>query len=73
VFSDERIQKLSERFVCVKIDPRESRDAMQYKKTRYVPEVVFLTSTGRVLTRLKDRTVPGVLTLMRKVLAKCGK
>jgi hypothetical protein len=73
VFSDSRVQELSEKFVCVKVDPRESREASQFKGTRYVPEVVFLTSNLKVITRLKDRTAAGTADLMRRVLRKYGR
>ena len=68
MFSDSRVQELAKKFVCVKIDPRESRDAMQYKQTRYVPEIVFLTSDLRVIARLGDRTVPGTMDLMNRII-----
>lgn len=72
VFSDSRIRELAEDFVCVNVDPRESRDAIEFKGTRYVPEVVFLTSQRKVITRLDNRTIPGTVSLMERVLAKYG-
>lgn len=72
MFSDKRIRTLAEDFVTVRVDPRGSADARQFKATRYVPEVVFLTSDQRVITRLTDRSVPGVRSLMERVLAKYG-
>ena len=71
MFSDETVKELAEEFVCVKVDPRETRDAWAYKATRYVPEVVFIDSELDVVTRLdmNDRSVAGFTSLMRRVLA----
>jgi hypothetical protein len=51
VLSTDRIRELAQKFVCVKIDPREvggSHDAMKLKGTRYVPEIVLIDSRGIV-------------------------
>jgi hypothetical protein len=72
VFSNDRVQELAEKFVCVKIDPRESQEAAQFKATRYVPEVVFLTSDQRVITRLETKTVAATVDLMERILRKYG-
>jgi len=71
VFSDERIKKLSQEFICVKVDPRNpkgDRAAFEHKSTRYVPEVVFLSPDGEVLDRLEDRSVDGAAETMEDVL-----
>ena len=73
MFSDSRIVKLAEQFVCVKVDPRvrsEFELASDYKSTRYVPEVVFLDSRGEVVDRLEDRSVEGAAATMERVLKK---
>ena len=47
----ERFKELAEKFICVKIDPREvgaGHDAMRLKSTRYVPEIVLINSRGEV-------------------------
>ncbi len=73
MLSDGRIQKLAEKFVCVKVDPRDrgaDRDALEHKSTNYVPEVVFLSPEGEVIDRLEDRSVEGVAEVMEAVLGK---
>ena len=72
MFSDEVIRKLAREFVAVSVDPRESADAREFKATRYVPEVVFLTSRQRVVMRLGDRSVSGVRSTMQRVLRRTG-
>lgn len=71
MLSDARIQKLAGEFICVKVDPRDrsaDRDAMEFKSTRYVPEVVFLSPQGDVIDRLEERSVDGVVRTMEEVL-----
>jgi len=68
VFSDKKVQRLARGFICVKVDPRERVQAWEFKSTRYVPEVVFLTNDLEVIARLEDRTVPGTARLMQKIL-----
>ena len=57
MLSDAGIERLSEKFICVKVDPRESADAREYKRTRYVPEIVFLDSNKNHLGVLEDRSI----------------
>lgn len=71
MFSDARIQELAADFVWVKADPNQrnvNRGAFQYKATRYVPEVVFVSPDGDVVKRLQERTVEGVAATMESVL-----
>ena len=73
VFSDARVQELAKEFVCVKVDPRDpNRDpaAMEYKRSRYVPEVVLLNSDAVVKGYLEDRSVEGTITQLEKVLKR---
>lgn len=75
VFSDARIQKLAQDFVCVEVDPRspgDGGDAFRFKSTRYVPEVVFLSPEGEVLSRLERRDPDGVVAEMQAALAKAA-
>lgn len=44
MLSQDSIVELSEEFVCVKIDPRETREGMEHKRSQYVPEIVLLDS-----------------------------
>ena len=71
MFSDSRIRELAEQFICVKVDPRDrnaDRAAFEYKSTRYVPEVVFLSPDGEVVGRLGDRSVGSVVATLETVL-----
>lgn len=71
MFSDSRIQELAKEFVCVKVDPRErgvDRTPFRYKSTRYVPEVVILSSEGEVLGRIEEHTAAGVAAKMETAL-----
>lgn len=51
MFSKAEVVAAAEAFVCVHVDPRETRDAREHKGTNYVPEIVVLDSTSRVVTR----------------------
>ena len=71
MFSDARIQELAADFVCVKVDPRdpgESREAFEYKSTRYVPEVVFIAPDGEIVDGLDARDAKGAAETMESVL-----
>jgi len=55
VFSDADVQAALADFVLVKVDPRSrsyDSSAARYKKTRFVPEVVFVDPRGNVISRL---------------------
>ena len=68
MLSDAGIERLSEKFICVKVDPRESSDAREYKRTGYVPEIIFLDSSKNYLGILEDRSVEGMREMMQSVL-----
>jgi len=73
VFSRPAVQQLLDRFVCVKVAPR-NRDQIAatraYKATRFVPEVVLLSPEHKVLSRLESRDVDGALAELRQALEK---
>lgn len=68
MLSDQRVQSLADRFVCVKVDPRETRDAMEHKETRYVPEIVLLDSEASRLVRVEGREVETFTSAMEEAL-----
>ena len=73
MFSDSRVKKLAKEFVCVKVDPRDpnrDREAMAYKSTRYVPDVVFVSPEGEELGSLRERTAEGAAAELEAVLAR---
>lgn len=55
MLSRPEVQALTEEFVCVKIDPRETQEGMENKRSRYVPEIVLLDSRQNFITAV-DRT-----------------
>ena len=79
MFSDARVRELARSFTCVKIDPRDQnvdRRPFTHKATRYVPEVVFLDvrqNREKVIDRLENRTVEGVIRAMKNVLSQTGR
>jgi thiol:disulfide interchange protein len=72
IFVDERITSLAPKFVTVKIDPRDCKDAAEFKETQLVPEIVFLSSDLKMLGRMEDRSIPGIVSLMNEVLEKAS-
>jgi thioredoxin-related protein len=71
VFASQRVQELSRQFVCVKVDPRDlgaCREAMEYKTTRFVPEVRFLDPQGEVVEELQRGSPDQVAEQMQSVL-----
>ena len=70
VFSDPRIKDMAKHFVPVRIDPRDGNEGQEYRATRFVPEVVFLTTTGKVIARIEDRSSNGVLKDMEQVVRR---
>lgn len=70
--SNEKVKEIARSFVTVKIDPRETQDAVGFKVTNLVPEVVLLSSSQKVLGRMESRTVDGVTDAMNRALAKLG-
>lgn len=73
VFSDPQIKDVAKQFVPMRIDPRESNEGQEYRATRFVPEVVFLTSDRKVIHRLEDRSKEGVLREMLQVVKRVEK
>ncbi len=70
MFSNQDVQEAASAFVCVKVDPRETQDAMEHKTTRYVPEVVLLRSDGERIATLEERDPAGVAETLRTVAAE---
>ena len=63
---------MSKSFVCVKLDPRKTRDAMHYKTTEYVPELVVVDSNGKFVRSLESRSAPALVNEMRQALEKAS-
>ncbi len=57
MFSLPEVRSLLDRFVLLKVDPRNpgaGAPASEWKSTRYVPEVVLLSPEGEVLDRIDE-------------------
>ena len=74
MLSTDRIKELAEKFVCVKVDPREvgaGHESMKLKGTRYVPELVLIDSRGVVTETVeKGFDVDTVAAAMERVLGR---
>ena len=72
MLSDGDVTRMSQSFVCVKLDPRETRDGMQHKTTKYVPELVVIDSKGKFVSSLESRSPPALVNEMRQALEKAN-
>lgn len=72
MLSKPAVRSVLDKFVCIKVDPRgrEMASARAYKATRFVPEVVLVSSNGKVLSRLESRDVEGAVDELEKALDK---
>jgi hypothetical protein len=70
VLSDPTVRTIASNFVPVKIDPRESRDALEHKSTRYVPELVVLDPSQNFIARIDERDPEGVRDALASALAE---
>lgn len=52
MFSDQSVKVAASNFVAVKIDPRKTQDAMEHKRSRYVPELVVLDPSQNFVTTI---------------------
>jgi hypothetical protein len=73
VLSDPSIRTVASNFVPVKLDPRETRDALEYKSTRYVPELVVLAPNLEFIARIDERDVAGIRNALADALAKVAR
>lgn len=70
MLSDPTVRTIASNFVPVKIDPRESRDALEHKSTRYVPELVVLDPSQNFIARIDERDPEGVRDALASALAE---
>lgn len=70
MLSDPSVRTVASSFVAVKIDPRESRDALEHKSTRYVPELVVLDPAQNFIARIDDRDPEGMRLALAEALAE---
>ncbi len=73
MLSDPEVRTVASNFVAIKIDPRESRDAMEHKSTRYVPELVVLDPSQNFIARIDERDPQGVKRALENALSEATK
>ena len=73
MLSEKSVQVAASNFVAVKIDPAKSRDAMQHKTTRYVPELVVLDPAQNFVTSLTSRDAPSLTAELNEALARANR
>lgn len=74
MLSRPKITDLLDRFVVVKIDPRESRTAgetfRRYARGNTIPQIALLDPEGNHLRYVQSRDVEGMARELREVLAR---
>jgi hypothetical protein len=70
VLSDPSVRTIASSFVAVKIDPRETQHALEFKSTRYVPELVVLDASQNFIARIDDRDPEGVRSALANALTE---
>ena len=55
MLSDPSVQTVASNFVAVKIDLRQTQEALQHKSTRYVPELVVLDAGQNRIATIEAR------------------
>ncbi|MCL2304486.1 MAG: thioredoxin family protein [Planctomycetaceae bacterium] len=66
-FCDENVAKLSEQFVCVKIDESRQRKICEEYDVKGTPTVQFVNQQGILLQRLTAKKSPGQLLLQMQI------
>ncbi|MCI0652025.1 MAG: hypothetical protein L0Z55_09090 [Planctomycetes bacterium] len=70
MFSKAEVRDAASEWICVKVDPRETRDAMEYKSTRYVPEIVLISSDGERIATLEPASPDHVASTLRSIASE---
>ena len=73
MFSDKQVQVAASNFVALKIDPAKSRDAMEHKKSRYVPELVVLDKSQNFITTIDARDPQTMKQQLNDALSKANR
>ena len=73
MLSDPSVRSVASNFIPVKIDPRESRDALEHKSTRYVPELVVLDASQNFIARIDERDPEGVRIALANALTQASR
>lgn len=67
-FRDDEIRRLSERFVCIRVDGSKEPDFCKSIGIKGFPTVLFMTPQGEELQRLTGRLTPDQLALPMHVM-----
>ncbi|MDD5436289.1 MAG: thioredoxin family protein [Candidatus Omnitrophica bacterium] len=74
VYVDETVDKLAERFICVKVDCGVDKNAFSKYKLRGYPTVIFFSAAGKTVdTVVGYRNAPTFAGIMKAVLDKSPK
>ena len=69
-YTDEEVNSLAEKFICVKIDVYKNRQVTNKYKIQGLPTIVFLNSEGEEMERIVGYRGPSAFVeIMRKVLS----
>lgn len=73
MLSDPSVRLVASNFIAVKVDPRSSRDALEHKTTRYVPELVVLDPSQNLIASIDARDPQGVRDELANALAAASR
>jgi thioredoxin-related protein len=67
-FCDEEVKRLSNRFICIRVDGSKESDFCQSVDIKGFPTVLFMTPQGEELQRLAGKLTPDQLALPMHVM-----
>ncbi|MFN0058877.1 MAG: hypothetical protein ACKVX7_10515 [Planctomycetota bacterium] len=67
MFSTSEFATAAADFVCVKVKPSRGHDALRYKSSGYIPEVVLIRPDGEAIGVLDTGDVGDVCDVLRNV------
>ena len=73
MFSDKQVQVAASNFVAIKIDLKKSQDALEHKKSRYVPELVVLDKSQNFIATIDARDPQTMKQQLNDALSKANR
>ena len=73
MFSDKQVQVAASNFVAIKIDLKKSQDALEHKKSRYVPELVVLDKSQNFIATIDARHPQTMKRQLDEALSKANR
>lgn len=71
-YTDEEVNSLAEKFICIKIDFYKNRQVANRYKIQGLPTIVFLNSDAEEIERIVGYRGPSsFVEIMKKVLSSC--